>query len=97
MIGPGWQRAIGAAAVVPAAALSLPLTAAFLDTKVDENWLFPVSFLGAAGVGAAAGAAMPGMFGAGRGRVAGAAIGAGIGLGINVAADAALLFGLADR
>jgi hypothetical protein len=97
MIGPGWQRAIGAAVVVPAAALSLPLTAAFLDDKIDENWLFPVSFAGAAGAGAAAGAAMPAMFGSGRSRLAGAAIGAGIGIGISVAADAALLFGLADR
>jgi len=94
MISPGWQRAIGAAVVVPAAALSLPLTAAFLDDRIDENFLFPISFVAAAGVGAAAGAAMPGMFGAGRGRVAGAAIGAGIGLGVTLAADAALLFGI---
>jgi hypothetical protein len=97
MIGPGWQRAIGAAVVIPAAALALPVTAGFLDDKIDENWLFPVSIGAAVGAGAAAGAAMPAMFGSGRGRLAGAAIGAGIGLGITVAADAALLFGLADH
>ena len=94
MISPGWQRAIGAAVVLPTAALALPVTAGFLDDKIDENWLFPVSIAGAMGVGAAAGAAMPAMFGSGRGRVAGAAIGAGIGLGVTLAADAALLFGL---
>jgi hypothetical protein len=88
---------VGAVTVLPVAAMSLPVTAAFLDTKIDENLLFPISAGAALGAGALAGAAMPHMFGAGRGRIAAAAIGAGIGLGVNVAADAALLFGLADR
>jgi hypothetical protein len=90
------QRLVGATALVPAA-LSLPLTAAFLDQQVDENLLFPISIGAAAGVGAATGAAMPAMFGAGRGRLAAAAIGAGITTATSIAFDAALLFGLGDR
>ncbi len=95
-ISPGWQRAIGATALLPAA-LSLPLTAGFLDTKIDENLLFPVSIGAAAGVGALAGAVMPGMFGSGRSRLVGAAIGAGITTAVNLAAVAALSFALSDR
>ncbi len=95
-ISPGWQRAIGATAIIPAA-LALPLTAGFLDQHVDENLLFPISLGIAAGSGALAGAAMPGMFGSGRSRLAGAAIGAGITTAVSIAADAALLFGLGDR
>lgn len=95
-ISPGWQRAIGATAIIPAA-LALPLTAMFLDQKVDENLLLPISLGAAAGVGALAGAAMPGMFGSGRTRLAAAAIGAGVTTAVSIAADAALLFGLSDR
>jgi hypothetical protein len=95
-ISPGWQRAIGATAIVPAA-LALPVTAGLLDDKIDENFLFPVSLGIAAGAGALAGATMPGMFGSGRSSLAGAAIGAGIATAVSVVADAALLFGLADR
>lgn len=95
-ISPGWQRAIGATALLPAA-LALPITAGFLDQKIDENLLFPVSLGIAAGAGALAGATMPGMFGSGRTRLAGAAIGAGITTAVSIAADAALLFGLGDR
>ena len=95
-ISPGWQRAIGATALIPAA-LALPVTAGFLDSKIDENFLFPASLGLAAGAGALAGATMPGMFGDGRSRLAGAAIGAGITTVVSLAADAALLFGLADR
>jgi hypothetical protein len=95
-VSPGWQRAIGAAVVLPTAALSLPVTALLLDDKLD-NGLFPVSAGAAALIGAGTGAAMPAMFGAGRGRLAAAGIGAGIGFGISLAVDAALLFGIADR
>lgn len=95
-ISPGWQRAIGATALLPAAA-ALPLTAGLLDDKIDENFLFPVSIGVAAGAGALAGATMPGMFGSGRSRLAAAAIGAGITTVTSIAVDAALLFGLADR
>ena len=95
-IAPGAQRAIGAVALVPAA-LSLPLTAGLLDQQVDENLLLPVSLAAAAGVGALAGASMPGMFGDGRSRLAAAAIGAGSTTATSVVADAVLLFGLGDR
>ncbi|MCW2921656.1 MAG: hypothetical protein JWL76_1530 [Thermoleophilia bacterium] len=95
-ISPGWQRAIGATSLIPAA-LALPVTAALLDDKMNENFLFPVSLGIAAGSGALAGATMPGMFGSGRSRLAGAAIGAGIATATSIAVDAALLFGLADR
>ncbi len=92
-ISPGWQRAIGATAIIPAA-LALPLTAGLLDDKINENFLFPVSIGVAAGAGALAGATMPGMFGDGRSRLAGAAIGAGITTAVSIAADAVLLFGM---
>ena len=95
-ISPGWQRAIGAAALLPAAA-ALPLTAGLLDDKITDNFLLPASLGVAAGAGALAGATMPGMFGSGRSRLAGAAIGAGITTAVSLAVDAALLFGLADR
>ena len=90
-IGPGWQRAIAAAVIVPTAAISLPVAATFLDHPPGrENWILPAQAAGMAIVGAGVGATMPRMFSAGMGRAGGAALGAGVALGAAAIADVAL-------
>lgn len=97
-IGPGWQRAIAAAVIVPTAAVSLPLAATFLDHPPGrENWIFPAQAAGMGVIGAGLGAAMPKMFGQGMGRAGGAALGAGVALGAALLADVALFTLITDR
>ncbi len=74
-ISPGWQRAIGAAVVLPTAALSLPVSAMFLDhPQGRENWILP---------------ALPGSFGSSVGHGRGALLGAAAGIGAAALADVA--------
>lgn len=90
-IGPGWQRAIAAAVIVPTAALSLPVSAYFLDHPPRrENWIVPAQAVAMGTIGATVGATMPRMFGPGMGRGGAAAIGAGLALGSAALADLAL-------
>ncbi|MCB0879418.1 MAG: hypothetical protein KDC46_10640 [Thermoleophilia bacterium] len=93
----GIQRVIAGAAIVPASALALPLTAAFLDTKVDENLLLPIAAGGTLAVGAGIGAALPHAFTATGSHLRGAAIGAGAALGVAALSTAALFWAIGDH
>ena len=54
-----FQRIIGVVVLIGAGALSLPVTAAFLDGPGTENWIIPVQAGVVAVIGAACGLALP--------------------------------------
>lgn len=97
MVSPGWQRVIAGAAILPTAALALPLTAAFLDNKVDENLLLPIAAGGTLAIGAGVGAALPAAFTGSGSRAKAAMIGAGAALGVAALGTAALFGLITDR
>ncbi len=91
------QRVIAGTAIVPASALALPITAAFLDDKVDENLLFPIAVGGTLAVGAGVGAALPHAFTSTGSHLRGAAYGAGAALGVAALSTAALFWMIGDH
>jgi hypothetical protein len=93
----GMQRLIAGAAIVPAGALALPLTAGLLDTRVDENLLLPIAAGGTMALGAGVGAALPNAFSSVGSRGRAALVGAGAALGVAALSTTALLLLLADR
>ncbi len=97
-ISPTMQRVIAGASILPAAALSLPVSAMFLDHPAGrENWIIPAQAGGMLAIGAGIGAALPLAFTHSGARGKAAAIGAGAALGVAAVADAALFFGITDR
>ena len=74
------QRVVGFLLLLVAGGLSLPAAAAFLDGEGTENWIVPAQLVGMALVGAAVGALLPGLAGAGSTSARAARIGAGLGL-----------------
>ena len=91
------QRVIAGTAIVPASALALPITAGFLDDKIDENFLLPIAAGGTVAVGAGVGAVLPHAFTSTGSHLRGAAIGAGAALGVTALSTAALFWALGDR
>jgi hypothetical protein len=89
MISPLAARLIAAPTLLAAGAVSLPVSAMFLDGQGTENWILPAQFGATAGVGAGLGAVMPSIAGAGATRGRGAVVGALAGVGAAFAADVA--------
>jgi hypothetical protein len=75
------QRVGGLVLLLGAGILSLPAAAALLDGEGSENYIVPVQLLVMALLGAAAGAALPGLSGS-TSRARSVATGAAIGLGM---------------
>ncbi|MCW2924085.1 MAG: hypothetical protein JWM98_1489 [Thermoleophilia bacterium] len=97
-IGTGWQRVIAGAVIVPAAALTLPVAATFLDHPPGrENWILPAAAVGSLGIGAGVGALLPKIAGSGASHLRGAALGAGVGLAAAALGTALLFFDITDR
>jgi hypothetical protein len=97
-ISPVLQRVAAGAVLLPAAALSLPVSAALLDhPEGRENWILPAQGLGMAAIGAGIGAALPHAFTSSGARGKAALIGAGAALGAAVLADVALFALITDR
>ena len=69
------------------AAMSLPVTAMFLDTVVDSVPLLVVALLGAMAIGAGAGALLPKVGGSDASVTRGAQIGLVLGLGAAIVGD----------
>jgi hypothetical protein len=90
------HRLIAIPTIATTAALSLPLTALVLDTRVDENLLLPIQLGAMTGVGAGVGAALPGLAGKSASHLRGGMVGAGLGVGLAIAADAALMLLIGD-
>src|SRR5689334_13873000 len=63
---------------------SLPVSAAFFDGEGSENWLVPVAVVIMLVIGAAVGAMLPGLAGAGATQQRGAMIGAAVGVAMLV-------------
>lgn len=59
------QRIAALLLLLIAGVLSLPITAAFVDGQGEENLILPIQLVGMAGFGAAVGAMLPGLAGAG--------------------------------
>jgi hypothetical protein len=95
-ISPGWQRVIAGTAILPAA-LALPVTAGFLDDRIDENLLLPAAAGGAAALGAGVGASLPAAFTSTGSRLRGAMWGAGAALGVATLATVGLFFAVGNR
>jgi hypothetical protein len=74
------------------AAMSLPVTAAFLDTILDTLMLLAVSAVGAAAVGAGAGALLPKAAGSRASAAQGAQLGGILGLAASIVGDIAWYF-----
>ena len=74
------QRVGAVLLLLVAGALSLPVSAAFLDGEGTENWIVPVQLAGMAVIGAAVGTALPGLAGndASRGRAAWVGVAVGV-------------------
>jgi hypothetical protein len=89
----GLQRLAAGAAIAPAV-LALPITAAALDQRINENLLVPAAAGGAIGLGAAVGAALPAAFTATGSRGRAAMIGGSAALGVAALGTAALMFAL---
>ncbi|MCH8563148.1 hypothetical protein LSI54_09610 [Nesterenkonia sp. AY15] len=75
-----FQRVIGVVILLGAGALSLPVTASFLDGPGTENWILPVQASLMAVIGAACGLALPALAPTGAFTAVRALIGAGWGL-----------------
>jgi hypothetical protein len=71
------------------AAMSLPVTAAFLDTILDTPMLLAVSAIGAAAIGAGAGALFPKAAGSRTSATRGAQLGGILGLVASIVGDIA--------
>lgn len=74
------QRVIGFVVLLGAGALSLPVTATFLDGPGSENWIIPVQVGAMSVIGAACGVALPALSPAGVSATVRALLGAGWGL-----------------
>lgn len=89
-LSPLAQRVIAGAVLIPAAAISLPIAATFLDhPEGRERWIMPAQVGGMAAVGAGLGAAMPHALTASGSHGRAALIGAGAAIGAAALADAA--------
>lgn len=90
-VGAGASRAIAAATLAPAAALSLPIAATFLDHPPGrENWILPAQLGGMGLLGAGIGATLPALVSSTAGRGRGALVGAGLGIAGGIVADVAM-------
>jgi hypothetical protein len=74
------QRVGAILLLLVAGALSLPVSATFLDGEGTENWIVPVQLAAMALIGALVGATLPGLAGDGASRRRGAWIGAVVGI-----------------
>lgn len=74
------QRVGAVLLLLAAGALSLPVSATFLDGEGTENWIVPVQLAGMALIGAVVGVVLPGLAGVGASRGRAAWIGAVVGV-----------------
>lgn len=89
------QRLLAVGILLVLGILSLPVSAALLDDKVDENWLIPIAVVTMAVCGAVVGWLLPALGGTSGSRPRGALIGAFVGVAAYAIAFAVWLFMLA--
>lgn len=86
------QKVAALVVLLVAGVMSLPVAALFLDGEGTENFILPAQLVAMAAIGAAVGAALPGIARAGSSRARAARVGAALGVGMAVLGVALFFF-----